>query len=51
MPAQESMLHGDRLNGFAPGRLPVTDAATALLEARPAPSAGRTQVPQFLLRH
>jgi len=51
MPAQESMLHGDRLNGFAPGRVPVTDSATDLLEARPAPTASRNPVPQFLLRH
>jgi chromosome partitioning protein len=51
MPAQESMLHGDRLNGFAPGRLPVTEPTTALLEARPAPTASRNPVPQFLLRH
>jgi cellulose biosynthesis protein BcsQ len=51
MPAQESMLHGDRLNGYAPGRLPVTDTATAVLEVRPAPPASRNPVPQFLLRH
>ena len=51
MPAQESMLHGDRLNGFAPGRLPVTDAATALMDARPAHTPSRNPVPQFLLRH
>lgn len=49
MPAQESMLHGDRINGFSPGHLPVTDAG--LVEARPAQSTGRNPVPQFLLRH
>ena len=49
MPAQESLLHGDRLNGFAPGHLPITD--TGLVEVRPAHSTGRKPVPQFLLRH
>jgi chromosome partitioning protein len=49
MPAQESMLHGDRLNGFSPGHLPVAEAG--LVEARPAQSTGRKPVPHFLLRH
>lgn len=51
MPAQESMLHGDRLNGFAPGRVPVAEATTAILETRPAHLSSRNPVPQFLLRH
>ena len=49
MPAQESMLHGDRLNGFSTGHLPLGDAA--LVETRPTPATLRKPVPQFLLRH
>jgi chromosome partitioning protein len=49
MPAQESMLHGDRLHGFSSGQLPLAD--TALVQARLTPAPGRMPVPQFLLRH
>jgi chromosome partitioning protein len=50
-PAQESMLHGERLTVLATNRVTAPELALPLPQTRSANPLNRNSVPQFLLRH